>query len=99
VLTETHFSTLPPALQEQVKAELSDPRYLGRRHCDTNTYNKGCRGPLCSQAKSDRDADQHARRVGRPVAQRQRKARAATGPALQAIGAAIREMESTARSA
>lgn len=98
MLTELHFSTLPPSLQEQVKAELADPAYLGRRHFDPNTYNKGCRGPLCAQAKSDRDAAQHARRVGRPVPQRARKARAATGPALTAIGQAIRAMESTARS-
>jgi hypothetical protein len=36
-----------------IHAEISDPDYLGYRHGERHTRNKGCTGPLCKKALRD----------------------------------------------
>ena len=41
-------------MPEDVRAELSDPRFISRKHYARATYALGCRGPLCQKAERDR---------------------------------------------
>jgi hypothetical protein len=41
---------LPP----DVLAELMDENFPNNKHYSTKTYNIGCRGPLCTKAKRDK---------------------------------------------
>ena len=41
-------------LPDDVREELLDPKYFGRRHYSRATYAKGCHGPLCKKAERER---------------------------------------------
>jgi hypothetical protein len=41
-------------LPDDVREELSDPKYWGRKHYSRATYASGCRGPLCRKSERDR---------------------------------------------
>lgn len=43
-------------LRARIERELADSQYINRSHYHRKTYDAGCRGPLCSQAVSERQA-------------------------------------------
>ena len=62
-------------LAHAVAVELADENYFGQSHYDRNTYQNGCRGPLCRKAERDNAARKYAQahperkpRVRRPEA-------------------------------
>jgi hypothetical protein len=63
-------------LPEDVREELTDPRFTGRTHGKRGTYarasdgGKGCRGPLCRKAERDEGHTRYARRQEKKGAER-----------------------------
>lgn len=47
-------------LIREVAAEIADGRFSGQSHYDRNTYQNGCRGPLCRKAERDNAARKYA---------------------------------------
>lgn len=41
-------------LPDDVRQELLDPDYWGRKHYSRSTYADGCRGPFCRKSERDR---------------------------------------------
>jgi hypothetical protein len=41
-------------LPADVRTELADTKFIGRKHYSRGTYALGCHGPLCKKAERDR---------------------------------------------
>lgn len=57
-----------PAMADDVRAELEDPKYENRQHYSRATYALGCRGPLCRLRETHRGRERNeerAREAGR----------------------------------
>ena len=46
-----------------VDAELEDPNFVNRTHGSMSAYNKGCKGPMCTKANTDRRRGNHKRGI------------------------------------
>lgn len=51
-------------LPEDIRAELTEERFITRQHYSRSTYALGCRGPLCQKAERDRGRKRNKRRGG-----------------------------------